>query len=286
MNTSEKVLKLMASGNTLEAQKVLHSGPADSDSITRLNRMVYGAAPQAELAEEQERVLALLPQANDPDHSLMEYNAGCLALAREEILEAKHRFADVVARQPSNRFARHNLAYANELLAEFDTARELYSEAAAQDSSLLLSRLNRALLSLQEGDSSDALAELRALADEQPDNVGLALYLCRALLAQPTPENAEAALEVLEARADWQDFPELQECHAFALYSAGRSDEAEAEFEELTRANPESPFPRLGTIKIMAARGDLKALAQHLKEYDALNPPQSVRAILDQLEGR
>jgi predicted Zn-dependent protease len=289
MNTSESALARMIQGNTLEAQEILRAAPArDSDPLARLNRFLYGADPAAgqALESEKESLLARLPQSQDPEQAVLEYNAGCIALFQEDILEAKHRFEDVVARQPGNRLARHNLAYANELLAELDEAKAQYELVLAQDPQFHLSRLNLALLLLQEGDSEGAVAELRALAEEQPDNPGLALYLCRALLAQPTSESAKDALAVLDACPTWQQFAELRECHAFALFTAGRQDGAKGEFDELVQANPESLFARLGQIKILAAQGALQALAKLLKDYEALNPQQSVRGILDLVEGR
>lgn len=286
METSGNVLELIVRGGTLEGQKRLFSsGSGPEERLDRLNRALYSAGRQDEplLEEEQERLLEQLPKAASSVRPVLLYNLGCIALCNDDILEAKHRFAEVLKLQPGNRFARHNLAYANELLAEYDQARAQYSAVLAQDPGMVLSRMNLALLRLQLGEIDAGLADLRDLHRQFPRNMGILLYLCRALLASGARDDAQAVLELLNGWRDWETYLDLRECHAFALYVLDRLPEAEAAFRALAAADGKNLFARLGLIKVLAARGNFADLGAELERYQALDPPQSVQAILDEV---
>ncbi len=285
MATTESVLDLMAQGDTLEGQKQLFSGePAPGDRLTRLNRGLYGTGHEdgtAMIEDEQERLLERLPQTRGPAQAVLTYNLGCIALYEDDILEAKQRFTEVLKVEPSNRFARHNLAYANELLAEYEQAKTQYGAVLVQDPGFVLSRMNLALLRLQLGEVDAGLDDLRALHQQHPRNMGVLLYLCRSLLASGARDDAQAVLELLERRHDWEEFLDLRECHAFALYVLDKHAEAEAAFRGLVEANGRNLFARLGLIKVLGARGNFGELGEQLERYQALHPPDSVQSVLE-----
>jgi predicted Zn-dependent protease len=285
MAITESALELMAQGDTLEGQKLLFSGePAPDDRLTRLNRCLYGAGREDGhdlIEDEQERLLERLPQTRGAAQAVLLYDLGCIALYEDDILEAKQRFAEVLKLEPGNRFARHNLAYANELLAEHEQAKAQYSAVLDQDPGFILSRMNLALLGMQLGEVERGLEELRALHQQNPRNMGVLLYLCRSLLASGARDDAQAVLDLLERRRDWEEYLDLRECQAFALYVLDKDAEAEAAFRGLVEANGNNLFARLGLIKVLAARGNFQDLGTQLERYQALHPPESVQPILD-----
>jgi tetratricopeptide (TPR) repeat protein len=284
MGISDSALETMANGDTLEGQKRLFSGePAPTDMLTRLNRCLYGAAEQNPdlIEDEQERLLEQLPKTRSTAQAVLLYNLGCIALFNDDIQDARQRFAEVMKLEPHNRFSRHNLAYANELLAEYDQAKAHYNAVLAQDPGMILSRMNLALLRLQLGEVDSGLDDLRQLHQEFPRNMGVLLYLCRSLLASGARDDAQAVLELLDRRRDWEEYLDLRECHAFALYVLDKHSEAEAAFRDLVAANGGNLFARLGLIKVLAAQGNFQELRAQLERYQELNPPQSVQSILD-----
>ena len=285
MAITDSALELMAQGDTLEGQKRLFSGePAPDDRLTRINRCLYGMGHEDGhdlVEEEQERLLERLPQTRGAAQAVLLYDLGCIALYEDDILDAKQRFAEVLKLEPGNRFARHNLAYANELLAEYEQAKAQYSAVLEQDPGFVLSRMNLALLRMQLGEVERGLEELRALHQQNPRNMGVLLYLCRSLLDSGTRDDAQAVLELLERRRDWEEYLDLRECHAFALYVLDKRAEAEAAFRGLVEANGSNLFAHLGLIKVLASRGNFQELGAQLERYQALHPPESVQAILD-----
>ncbi|HEX7926561.1 MAG TPA: tetratricopeptide repeat protein, partial [bacterium] len=166
MGVSDSALEMMATADTLEGQKRLFAGAVDpNDRLARLNRCLYGppGGDDALIEDEQERLLERLPKATGSTQATLLYNLGCIALYNDDIQDARQRFAEVLKLDGANRFARHNLAYANELLAEYDQAKTQYNAVVAQDPGMVLSRMNLALLRLQLGEVDLALDDLRAL---------------------------------------------------------------------------------------------------------------------------
>ncbi len=117
--------------------------------------------------------------------------------------------------------ARHNLAYALELLADTGEARAEYERVLAANPASVITQLNLALLDLQEGQYEAGLQRLERLYADDPDNIGLVLYLCRGLLVRGAPGDLEGVLELVGQQADAERYPDLRECRAYALYCTG-----------------------------------------------------------------
>jgi tetratricopeptide (TPR) repeat protein len=282
----DSILELIAAGDTLQAQKqlfALPAGPASADALVALDQALL-APPSEESAalvqHAKDEHLARLGTAHGKDLPLLMYNLGCFALYQDDIQEAQMRFQEVLKLDAGNRPARHNLAYTHELMEELAEARSQYEKVAAGPGALPLSRLNQALVRAEDGDADGALAELRDLYQENPRNLGLLLYLCRALLVHGGKEHAQEVIDLMNRRVEWRDFLDLWECRAFALFLVGQTGEAESAFRELLTASPESLFARLGLIKSLAARGNFNDLKQELERYAALNPPEDLTAVL------
>ncbi len=288
MSQNEQILDLITAGDTLLGQKRLFAPTPSGDTaadhaLAALNRALLTAPSEAhaELVQQaKDEHLALLPSAYGSELALLHFNLGCFALYQDDVQEAQARFSEVLKLDPDNRYAAHNLAYTCELMAELPDARARYERIAGGPQALALSRLNQALVRGEEGDAQGSVAALRALYGQDPRNMGLLLYLCRALLAGKTREGAQEVVELLKGRKEWAEFLDLCECRAYALHVLGRTDEAEGAFRELLAASADSLFARLGLIKTLAARGDFQALKQELERYQDLNPPENLAPVL------
>jgi tetratricopeptide (TPR) repeat protein len=290
MAKNEPILELIAAGNTLQGQKQLFAlpdAPAASaeDAVAVLNRALLGP-PSEENAEivalSREDHLGQVALAHGKDLAVIMYNLGCFALYQDDIQEAQMRFQEVMKLDPGNRYARHNLAYTYELMAELAEARSQYEKVAEGPEGMPLSRLNQALVRSEDGDTTGAIAELRALYTGGPHNVGLLLYLCRELLVHGSKDGAQEVVTLLDGNSEWLEYLDLWECRAYALYILGQTNEAESAFRELLTASPESLFARLGLIKTLAARGNFDELKLELERYASLNPPEDLSGVLAQ----
>jgi tetratricopeptide (TPR) repeat protein len=288
MTKNDPILELIAAGNTLQGQKQLFALPVlpaatSDDTLIALNRALLSPPSEENAAVVQlakEDHLTRLGSAAGPEVPVLMYNLGCFALYQDDIQEAQVRFQEVLKLDPGNRYARHNLAYTYELMAELAEARSQYEKVAEGPEGVPLSRLNQALVRAEDGDSQGAVDELRALYLGSPQNMGLLLYLCRALLAGANKEGAKEVVSLLDQRKEWLEFLDLWECRAYALYQLGENNEAESAFRELLTASPESLFSRLGLIKTLAVRGNFAELKQELERYASLNPPEDLSAVL------
>jgi tetratricopeptide (TPR) repeat protein len=285
----EPILELMVAGNTLQAQKQLFALPAEPSSSPAEALVVLNKALLAPAAVESAAIvqrakdehLARLSTAHGQDLPILIYNLGCFALYQDDIQEAQVRFQEVLKLDPGNRNARHNLAYTFELMAELAEARSQYEKVAEGPEGLPLSRLNQALVRAEDGDAQGAIAELRTLYQESPQNMGVLLYLCRTLLVHGGREHAQEVVDLLSRRKEWMDFLDLWECRAYALYLLDETHEAESAFRELLTASPENLFARLGLIKTLSARGSFSELKQELELYASLNPPEDLSSVLN-----
>ena len=84
----------------------------------------------------------------------------------------------------------------------------------------------------------------------------------------------------------WEDYPDLRECHAFACYVLGRTDEAEAAFRTLLDEDAYNVFARLGMIKILAAHNDWQQVGEQTKRLHETTPTDSSARLLEQLEAQ
>jgi len=288
MSENEQILELIAAGDTLLGQKRLFApapsgAPATNDALATLNRALLTppSDANAEMVQKaKDEHLALLATTHGSELALVLFNLGCFALYQDDVQEAQIRFNEVLKLDPDNRYARHNLAYSYELMADLPEARAHYERITHRPDDLALSRLNRALLRGEEGNTKGSAADLRELHRQDPRNMGALLYLCRALLASKTAEGAQEVVDLLNERKEWSEFLDLCECRAYALYVLGQAKEAETSFRELLAASEDSLFARLGLIKSLAVRGDLKTVKQELERYQALDPPENLDAVL------
>ncbi len=282
---NDGLLALICRGNTLEALADA-AGATDGGARLAINRAMYGpttAEGQALIQREEANHRDALGSADDAERALMLYNLGCFALAQDDVLEARLRFSEVLELQPDHPMARHNLAYAHELLAETEDARAQYNAVLAQNPDCALSCLNLAQLDLAEGDYEQGLAALEGLHVEQPENMGLLLYLCRGLLMRATSEDLERVV-ALTAAGDAGRYLDLSECRAYALYLLGDLEQAEAAFRQLLEDGADNAFALAGIVKVLGQRGDFKAALPYVERYAAQNPSEAAAALLAELQ--
>lgn len=279
------VLRLIVAGNTLEALSRLFRLP-DDNPLEALNRVLYSHTRESKnptVLRQIEHHQSQLATATGRARAIILYNLGCLALYQDEIVQAKLYFEQALELLPDWLPIRHNLAFTEELMAEGDQAGRHYAEVIRQNPDFTLSRLNLALLAIQDGRTDEGLATLRQLSETSLDDASLTLYLSRALLHQGTPTDGEEVLGLLENVEDWQRYPDLRECHAFACYLLGRNDEAESAFRALLEDDSYNIFARLGVIKVLCARSEWQELATHAKRLDEVNSTDETRQLLQQL---
>jgi predicted Zn-dependent protease len=284
-NGLTKVFEMIAAGNTLEALRQIYA-LGDADDLVRLNRALYAPAREGGenlLQQERERLLAQLSRAAGRDRAVVLYNLGCLSLAEDEVIEARLYFRQALDAWPEYLPARHNLAHTEDLLAEEDEAEVLYREVLAAMPGMALSRLNLALIDLELGRREAGLAALRALLSEQPRNPSLALYLCRGLLASASPSDAAEVLSLLGELPDWERYPDLRECHAYASFLLNELTEAEAAFRRLLDEDQSNQFARVGLMRILSGREAWDELASHAESLHAAAPSEQTAALLERL---
>lgn len=285
---NDQFLESVIKGNILEGLELLYAGEEDEPSHPLiLNRLLYGnvEAEQLDILREEEVALAgNLSALEDSEKALAYYNLGCFSLVQDDVVTSKDRFSQAIEIAPQHLMARHNLAYAHELLAETEESRGHYQIIKNQKPECALTRLNLAQLLLQEGDTEGALSELQGLYDRDTGNKGVLLFLCRALLFRGDPEDVEKATGLLEVLPGLKQYPDLHECLALAMFLNGKMDEAEQAFSELLAENDENPFALLGMIKVLCDKSDFEGVEKHAKRYEEVNSTEKIRELLEAIK--
>jgi tetratricopeptide (TPR) repeat protein len=285
---NDRLLELISKGDTLQTLHLLFADGAPGGARLELNRALYGPASEAHdarlrAADQQHRTR--VGSLSGPEHVTALYNLGCFALSQDDVMEARVRFAEALELDPQHLMARHNLAYAHELLAETDDARREYQAVLAQNPDCVLTRLNLAQLALAEGDYEGGLAHLDALHRQDPGNMGLLLYLCRGLLLRGSPPDLERVLALLQEARDTERYVDLQECRAYAQYLLGDLEAAETAFRQLLEASPDNLFALTGMLKVLGQHGRPEDVRPYAERYQALHPSEAIAAVLKDLTG-
>ena len=285
---NDRLLDLIGKGDTLQALHLLYNGAGSPSARLAVNRALYGAGGEVHddiLESAQEQHQAGLNSLDARDRATALYNLGCFALHQDDVMQARMRFAEVLELEPQHLMARHNLAYAHELLAETDDARREYQAVLAQNPACALTRLNLAQLQLQEGEVAGGLAELEALHRADPDNMGVLLYLCRGLLQRGGEPDLRGVLERLDGSADALRYVDLLECRAYALFQLGDLDAAEKAFRALLETSADNLFAITGMIKVLGQRGDYPGMQPFVERRQAREPSDAVAALQADLAG-
>ncbi len=284
MALNTQVQRLLRQGNTLAGLQRLLAVPAgELSGAAALNRALYALptpANHALVAQAKAPLHERIAQSGEQVQPDWLFNLGCIALYEDEILNAHYYFSEVLRQAPGRLAARHNLAYTLELMTDVEEARSEYEQVLADDAGFLLSRVNLALLDLATGSADAGIGDLEALHQAHPDNHGLLLYLCRALLTRRAPGDAEAVIARLAAGDGPRAYQDLAECRAFACYLARDYGAAERAFQDLLAAEPRSLFAVTGMLKVAFARRDRSTLRQYAHRYHALNPDETADALL------
>lgn len=283
---NDSFLELLATGNTLEGLKRLQSSSDDTGTRLHLNRIMYGPSLETGLDQVREAEHTHLERLNGlegQDRADVLYNLGCFSLVQDDILAARMRFSEAVNLDPDNMMARHNLAYAHELLAELDEAKQVYEAILVGNPDMGMTRLNLAQIRLQQGEIDAALDELGILYDHAPGNLGILLYLSRILLQRNGEGDADRALSLLDGEAKAADHIPLLECRAYALLLKEHHEDAEPIFRDLHNADPENLYARMGLIKILGAKEDFPGLTEALEAFNSRSPSEKIDAILTEL---
>lgn len=287
MSDTAEFLEILGRGDTLGvarlAAEAAHSG---GDSRLAVNAALY--APGSREADdriqaEKARHLELLADAGDRLRAVLLFNLGCFALYQDDILTAKLRFAEAARLRPDHHPSLHNLAHAHELMADFEDAKVELGRALNVKPGCALTKINLGAIHLIEGEAEAGLALLRGLAAAQPDNMGVALHLCRSLLERRGQAEAEEVVRLLDERPQSAHHPELKACRAYAAFLLGNWGEAEALFRELLETEPDSEFARMGLIKALAPLEKFDELLEQLQHYGALPAALPVEHVIERI---
>ena len=287
MSETADFLDVLAQGDTLRvallAAEAQHSR---GDSCLAVNAALFApGSSQADnrIQAEKMRHLELLADAEDRLRAIVLFNLGCFALHQDDILTAKLRFGEAARLRPDHHPSLHNLAHAHELMADFEDAKVELGRALNIKPDCALTKINLATIHLIEGETEAGLALLRELAAADPDNMGVALHLCRSLLERSGREEAEEARRLLEERPHSAHHPELLACRAYAAVLLEHWGEAEALFRELLETEPDSEFARMGLIKALASQEKFHELLEQLEHYRALPEALPVDHVIEQI---
>ena len=157
-----EVLRLISNGNTLEALSELFR-LSDDEPLEALNRVLYSHTRESSnptVVSEKERHHGMLGDAAGRERAIVLYNLGCMALYQDDIVQAKLQFQQALELDPQWLPICHNLAFTHELMAEWEDAERYYRISG---SGLMLSRLNLALLKVQDERRDEGLDDLRGL---------------------------------------------------------------------------------------------------------------------------
>lgn len=285
---NDHFLDTIVQGNILGGlEKLSSSGDGDASAPLALNRLLYGAAGEEQLQlmrDEEARLVERLEGLADEELATAYYNLGCFSLVQDDIVTARDRFNEAVRLAPRNLMARHNLAYAHELMAETDQAREHYQTILAQKPDCPLTRLNLAQLRVQEEDLDNAVMEIEDLQRSDRGNRGLLLFLSRALLFRGGKSDAETVIQLLTEVDQLIHYPDLYECLAYALFLFEDYDEAEKAFTALLDDNADNHFARMGLIKILGIQGKFKEILTHVEIHQGANPTEKMGELLEALK--
>ncbi|MDH4120823.1 MAG: hypothetical protein OEV94_03875 [Deltaproteobacteria bacterium] len=284
-STAQLLLDMIRHGNSIEGIRGFKDQPM-TDPLVLVNQILYGAptGTNPTISAEKDRHMAMLSSAKGQEKTVLLYNLGCFSLFLDDVREARQFFTQALALEPSLIEARHNLAYAHELMAEPVEAIRLYEEVLAADPNFQLSRMNLCLLEIQEGNREQGLAELRRMAVEFPENKGLVYHLGTALLTPPNKAQAEETLKLIERLPGWQDYPEFARMRAAALIFAERAPEAMETLNNMIDQNPDDVFALAGLIRAKAQTGAFEGLAVLAQRMDELSPNHGADGLLNVLE--
>jgi tetratricopeptide (TPR) repeat protein len=209
--------------------------------------------------------------AHDPDSAELRFELGVLLQRNGATDEAIATYREIIRRYgkgPDGLVARDRIAgieLARGRRAEAQAlVAEVLQESARDNAALML----RAELAQLQGDPTTAIADLRAVLQDQPHSVALQRHLAQAYLL-----NDEVALAEAVLRAAQQDAPADLGVNldlAQLLIDTQRGPEAVAILGECVRRFPRESLPRQLLVRANLAKGDLAAArtaAEDLKHF-------------------
>jgi tetratricopeptide (TPR) repeat protein/mono/diheme cytochrome c family protein len=237
--------------------------------------------------------------AKYPDDFTGRYNLGAALQAQGRRAEAVRELREAVRLEPARATARNTLGAALQADGKVQEAAAEYREAVRLDPAYASARYNLGQLLVAAGNLDGALREFREAARQEPDDPELQAQLGAALLEKgdldPSidasrralaldPDHArarynlgqalarkgdltgatEAFREAIRRRPDDPD-PDARDALGAALYALGRTDEAQASFEDALARAPDDPGAHDALGQIALASGAMDAAAAHFR---------------------
>jgi tetratricopeptide (TPR) repeat protein len=259
-----------------EAQRVLEDAVRDlPHSESPKLTLVDFIATQRSRQQGEQALRAFI--ARDPDSSELRFGLGLLLQRAGATQEAIATYREVVRREGT----RAQGLVARDRIAALEVARGHYPEAQALIAEVLRenSRDNSALqlraqIALEHDESAAAIADLRAVLQDQPQSIPVQRALARAYVARNEPALAVEALRTAmqSAPADMAVRTEL----AQLLLQSHRAGEAVALLEETVRRFPQESRAREMLVSADLAMRELPAARTAAEDLKTLRPEAAV----------
>jgi len=175
--------------------------------------------------------------------------------------------------------ARNRMASVELREGRVDEASKLVSEVLAENPNDADALVIRGEISMQRGDPSAAVSDLRSAFANQSDSVPLAISLARAQLAADQPELAEQTLRTVV-----QTNPRNVEARfalAQFLIETGREKQARPVLEQLVNEQPGNSTALEGLTRLQLAGQDLAAALSTARTIQTLQPRSATGYLLE-----
>jgi tetratricopeptide (TPR) repeat protein len=283
----EQLASLYSRTNRVDdAQKVLNDAVKALPASDQAKLMLADFLTQKRSAEEGEQTLRRFIAAAPDDYTLR-MGMGVLLQRTNQIDKAIAAYSDIVKRadtSPNGLIARDRLAAIALMQKREADAHKLVDEvlkANPRDNDALQMRGE---LSLAHGDSTGAIADLRAVLRDQPRSVSANGLLARALFEHGDVGLAEEPLRTAVAIAP--NDVQVQLMLSQVLLRLQRPEQAVTVLEEAVRRVPDADPLREALIRAYVVKRDLPAAAKAADEFQAAKPNSAAAYFLAGLVAR
>ncbi len=179
-------------------------------------------------------------------------------------------FNAILARNPDNETARHNLGTVFMHKGDLKTAVEVYQELTRRNPYNAEAFYNLGLALKQQDDFAGGGNGADAGHGARFNAAGSAVYAGRGVVADRSCESRPSRRSVRRSRRS-RTTPRPTTCSAPSCRQQGRTDEALAEFRKSIELQPESAEAYLSLGQLLQRRGEARRVSAALREAERLN---------------
>jgi len=165
---------------------------------------------------------------------------------------------------------------------KYDDAVDVINEIKKNKETINLGVRLLTKLYLAEGETNKAMAEIRSLLDQQPDNPSLLGALVRIMLSDKRYDEAEKEVRGRMTQANGGNYIH-QDLLGNIYFAEKKLSEAEAHFKTAIKENPEWDRPYIGLANVYLAKDEVNKAIDTYKQ--AANTVEKTRNVLTLLAG-